>query len=342
MYAQAMTVSAVFLQPILAALDARGVRTERFLAQVGLLPEHVQNTDLHIPFHQLLDAWQLAIEATNDPLLPLFAATLIHPAHYGVMGPITMSAPTLGEALALGARFEHLINRSFRTEVAVQNNQLHNRLVLPDMPKARLRPVVEFDFAAAVVYGHFLLNDRDRRLNGDPLEIHFNHGPAGPIAAYQDAFRCPVLFHQGHNEMVLTTTVMAQPLHSANPSMLKLLLTHADELGAAEHGSGLVAQIEQIILPQLPYGLPELKDVAELLHMSASTLKRRLQHEDTNYQSVCDSLRRRLAQAHVRETDKSFTEIAFLLGFSDLSTFYRAFKRWTEQTPQQFRLAKVV
>ncbi len=172
-----------------------------------------------------------------------------------------------------------------------------------------------------------------------PLRVSFRHQPAGPVRAYEEYFGCPVRFGEDHNQIELPRELLAQRLPSADPALLGKLREYGDERLARDQSPvpALVQKIEKLVMPRLAYGLPELKEVAPQLGISVSTLKRRLAELDTHYQGVCDALRQRLALQYVREPERSMVDVAFMLGFSELSTFYRAFKRWTGTTPQQYR-----
>ena len=87
-------------------------------------------------------------------------------------------------------------------------------------------------------------------------------------------------------------------------------------------------------------GTATLADVASALHLSERTLARKLEHEGTSFKNLLEDLRRRLALRYVGDSDLAFSEIAFLLGFSQVAAFHRAFKRWTDQTPLEYRTGR--
>jgi len=77
--------------------------------------------------------------------------------------------------------------------------------------------------------------------------------------------------------------------------------------------------------------------VARALSMSAATLRRRLKEEDLRYDDIVEQIREELAQRYLREPSRSIRDVAFLLGFSDIVAFHKAFKRWTGMTPAEYR-----
>lgn len=332
------TVTAQFFVPLMHAVDRATGSTAALLEAVGLAADETLDSERLLPFDSLVKAWQVAISLCHDPLLPLRLGERSHPADFGILGTLAQSAGTLGEALELGVRYERLVNQSFGSSLFLEDGNLCNRLEMPPLPVEVLRPVVEFDFSAQVSFGHFLMNAATQRKLG-PVRVQFRHRPAGPLRFYEEYFGCPVEFGADHNQITLPMDVLSLRLPSADPVLLQRLREYVDERLARDTQpvSPLVLKIEKLVMPRLPYGLPELKDVSAQLGVSVSTLKRRLSEQDTHYQGVCDSLRHRLALQYVSEPERSMVDVAFMLGFSELSTFYRAFKRWTGITPQQYR-----
>ncbi len=337
-FAEPRTVTVQFFLPLLHAVDKATGSTAALLAAAGLAEDDIRDSERLLPFDALVKAWQAAISLCRDPLLPIRLGERSHPADFGILGTLAQSAGTLGEALELGVRYERLVNQSFGSSLFPLEGHLCNRLEMPPLPVELLRPLVEFDFSAQVSFGHFLMRIAQQKELG-PVRVHFRHQAAGPVRFYEEYFSCPVVFGADHNEIILPQDVLSMRLPSADPALLVRLREYVEERLARDTRpvSPLVQKIEKLVLPRLPYGLPELKDVSAQLGVSVSTLKRRLGEQDTHYQGVCDSLRHRLALQYVSEPERSMVDVAFMLGFAELSTFYRAFKRWTGITPQQYR-----
>lgn len=87
----------------------------------------------------------------------------------------------------------------------------------------------------------------------------------------------------------------------------------------------------------LPRGAPSLADMARALHMSPRTLQRRLDAKGVRFQALVDAMRRELAERYLDDARLSIAEVAYLLGFSEVSAFHRACKRWTGKSPGQLR-----
>jgi AraC-like DNA-binding protein len=129
-----------------------------------------------------------------------------------------------------------------------------------------------------------------------------------------------------------------QPIATADASLNQILRSHLDrslEETPATHS--VVARAQHLIRRELPRGQANAPQIARALGMSRRTLCRRLEEEQTTFSTVLDDVRRTLAVEQVRLGQLALSEIAFVLGFAQAAGFHRAFKRWTGQTPKEYR-----
>jgi AraC-like DNA-binding protein len=124
----------------------------------------------------------------------------------------------------------------------------------------------------------------------------------------------------------------------ADASLCAVLDRHAEELLAKyPPRDSLIEQVRNLIAAEFRGGEPSLERIADNLGLTPRTLQRKLQELDTSYNDVLDQMRRQLAMRYLREPQMAICEVAYLLGFSESSSFHRAFKRWTGVTPKGFR-----
>ena len=130
---------------------------------------------------------------------------------------------------------------------------------------------------------------------------------------------------------------MNDPLPRHNPALAQASEEVAREYLANMDKKDVVAQARVAIVEQLPDGEPNRKEISSGLAMSERTLARRLSDRDYTFSTLVDEVRDQLAREYLRQPRFSVTDVAFLLGFSDQSNFARAFKRWTDESPTEFR-----
>lgn len=170
-----------------------------------------------------------------------------------------------------------------------------------------------------------------------PREIALTFAPPGDAAAYQAAFGQPVHFSRPRNELVFDSAYLdGRPEYGneiAHSSVVKLCESLMAEL---ELSAGTAGKVREILLMNLMR--PTSFDmVASRMHTTTRTLRRKLDEENTSFRKLVDELKMQVAIRYLRDTELTVDDIAYSLGFSEAAIFRRAFKRWTNSGPREFR-----
>ncbi|MEH6636995.1 MAG: AraC family transcriptional regulator ligand-binding domain-containing protein [Halioglobus sp.] len=161
---------------------------------------------------------------------------------------------------------------------------------------------------------------------------------ANPRNNYTDVFGTPVQFSAQRDGFYFHSRYLQFPIVQSETSLAAMLATYPAELlkiSPDTHGVG--NKVKQLIGKDFQRALPSLQDVADRLHMTTPTLHRRLREEGTSFQQLKDQCRKFVAIDYLSSGDYTTAQLAELMGFSDSSTFHRAFKNWTGMTPQAYR-----
>jgi AraC-like DNA-binding protein len=335
---QHLTASNRLLWPVLAAVHTARGEVVSLLATVGLEEDGVYTASPagRITLDQLFAVWRAAVTICNDEALGVHVAAFADPEArqswprlLALFEHLGSASSNLAEAVALYGRFIRLMRDGARVQLEIDGEQAVFRMdVLPEEPPA----LIEFDFLVSIAIA--------RRIAGSdfaPLEIWFSHPAPAQTAPYAKAFHMPVRFGAPYSGVLCQAKDFQRPLPTANPRLLARLIREAETLMAALPTGELFedrvcAQIEA----ELPDGNTNASAVAAKLGVSARTLHRRLQHEDTSYQDLLDRVRQGLAMRHLA-AGKAIAEVAELVGFAQASTFHRAFKGWTGETPAEYQ-----
>lgn len=330
------TISGAALQQYLVSGRAAGVDIHAALAAAGIDEAQAGDGDARIPGRQFELMLEHMIAAAGDPLFGLHTAQFIQPGSYSVMGYIAMSANTVGEALARVSVYEKLVGDMGTTRVEPDGSLLR---VVWDCRHSRQpvrRHLIENVLASWVRYTRWLA-DADLR----PAYVMLEHDSPAPelVSLYEESFLCPVRFRQRCNALVTDPQVLMHRLRQPDPDLLRVLESHASqrlkELGLATTLTWRVREAIRTCIEQA--GMPRKEKVAELLGLNPRTLLRRLQDEGTTYQDVLDGLRREVAMTLLRTTRATQSEVAGKLGFAEIRSFQRCFRRWTGMTPGEYR-----
>lgn len=170
------------------------------------------------------------------------------------------------------------------------------------------------------------------------VEAHFKFAPPTMALEYKRLFNCELYFNSDFTGLRFPIKFVNERVVQNETSLRQFLINSpADLLARPDEGNSLVSQIRHIIGDDLSNELPNFEDVASALHTSPQTLRRRLKEEGLTYQELKDQMRRDSALYYLERGDLSIQEVAERLGFSEPSTFHRAFKKWTNMTPGAYR-----
>ena len=175
-----------------------------------------------------------------------------------------------------------------------------------------------------------------------PVAVSMAHGrPENPadVSIFEDHFGCPIHFRAGRDALEVSCQTLNRANRLGDAGISRFFDSHLeDALAELPEDGGLQRRVCTEIAQALSEGVPRLPKIARHLGMSARTLQRRLASGGQTYQSLVENAQRELASRLLRTTDHSIAEVAFLTGFTEQSTFSRAFKRWSGQTPRDHRL----
>jgi len=188
-------------------------------------------------------------------------------------------------------------------------------------------------------YGRFI-SEFSREFPDHPfaLAIEVTHAPPSYADEYEITLRCPVTFNAARNAMLIAAQWLEQDFDDHVGYVFGVFTERAETLLARlETDDSLRARIEAHVMPDLHKGDAKIETVAQDLGMSRQTLYRRLKDEGVTFAQILDDLRCRMASDYLSALKVFVNETAYLVGFSEASSFVRAFRRWTRMTPAQFR-----
>ena len=171
--------------------------------------------------------------------------------------------------------------------------------------------------------------------------VNFRREKPKSIKPYFQFFGCSMEFGQAQNQLLIPLSIVDETLEGAHPGLALLndkLLMH--RLANIDRND-IVARVRATLVEQLPDGDTTDESVAKALHMSTRTLHRKLRSSNRSYRSVVVETRQQLASHYIKDMTLTLTEISLLLGFSEASSFTRAFKNWTDSTPTQMRQTRL-
>lgn len=327
------TIQAKSVEKIINFAAQQGVKPAALYDAVNLNDNVLQDPDNRIPFAQLVLLYEKAAELTGDQNFGLHLAEVVDPKVFDVVGYSALNSATLGEAFTRVARYHSVWTDGavFKVGVSEPTSAIFYRYV--DESIVSHRQDSEMTFASLATLCRTAVDK-----NWTPKSVEFKHEKPQDVSEHLRLFSCAVAFGTPVNKLVFDSSTLNLPIATADPGLCRMLDRHAEELLARfPPRDTVIDNARSIIGRELNGGNPSLERVAAQLGLSGRTLQRKLQELGTSHNEIVDHIRHELATRYLGEKEMAICEVAYLLGFSEPSSFHRAFKRWTGVTPKEFR-----
>ena len=328
------TLSSIVLL-ITKALDADGIDSNQVLVRAGLNPAQLNDPNARYSYPAVTHLWKMATKVSGDPCFGFRAASYWHPTTLHALGYTWLASDTLGDALERAARYVRIANTAL-TAVFEETDIGYRFSTSMDKYWRGIEPADEAIDASVALILDMCRSCYGADLNPILIEVH---RPKVTKCAkqYEQLFKSPIHFSSSRNAIYFDKDDITQRLPTANAEMARANEKIIVDYLARLDKSNITTQVKSKLLELLPSGHSTEEAVIQALHLSQRTLQRKLKEEGTTFKELLDETRRELAKEYVNDTSLSFSEITYLLGFSEQSNFTRAFKRWQGKSPSAYR-----
>ncbi len=312
---------------VLEGLTDPGQRA-RSLAAAGLGPSDLDDPDRLLEIERVVALTQAAARESHDDCFGLHVGLGWEFAGLGVLSYAVLNAPTVGIALRNLDRYSRFHLQAGKMGLRVRGREAFLYYEIAEIAPGRCRQHVE----AALVVGLRML----RQLVGSrwvPTRVQFAHARPRASAEHVRIFGAPVVFGKHSSALVFDVADLERDVRGADRGLLPVVERHLDELLADGAPDQWLQRVRGVIAESLCDGSPSIRNLAKQMGMSVRTFQRRLDGRDAVYKTLLSEIRHDLARRYLAEGTPNLTEVAFLLGYSELSAFDRAFRRWTGSTP---------
>lgn len=327
----ALTYSAPAVKITLKIIESYGIQAEDLLQKMEIDPKLLNDPNARCSYTVVDDLWFEATQIANDSAFGLKAAEFWHPSHLGALGYAWLSSSTLKTALNRFQRYSRILTEGANLEI--EENAKTMSVVLQYNAISRQQPTRTDSFMAMLL----AMCRANYGANFHPYEIHLKHPAPEKTSAFFELFGCPVNFDAEDNRFILNMADALKPLEGSHPQIAQLNDQIMIEYLAKMDKNNVMEQVKAEIIKQLPSGNVTDETVASELFMNERTLQRRLKEQGTTFKTLMNEVREDLANAYIRDSSLSLSEISFLLGFGNISSFSRAFKSWTGSAPSELR-----
>lgn len=273
-----------------------------------------------------------ALETHNENFGLLYGQQF-QPMELGLLGYVALASPTVGAALHnVSELFHHHQQRSL-LRVVHQGTLSRVEYQICDRSIQARRQDAELSLG---MFFNILRHGLGERWS--PEAVHFEHARPESWLDHENQFGAPARFSQPCNAILLYSRELDKPMPRADAHLLALVRCNLAQLGLANtQADSLVERVQGVIRQRLAEGEPTLDEIAQALNIPNWTLQRRLRSDGCTYQEILRSVRRELAINYLRDPSVQISELAFLLGYAEISAFSRAFHRWLDVSPSEWR-----
>jgi len=329
--------------PIVLAAAATGIvdhirdsggDIDLIFGRTGIAPSMAGSPTLKLPLSAFCRLFEQASKQSHNDNFGLWFGNGFKPRDLGLWGYAAVSSPTVGSAI------ENLVNlfgyHQESSQLALNRAEdglmrLEYQIVAPE--------IVERRQDAELSLGMFLNVIREgTSRTWAPEEVHFEHPKPENWHDHETAFSAPVYFSQPTNAILFRDDVLDRPMPGRDLKLMTMMQTCLERLGSDQsEPDRLIDLVRSAIRTHLPHGYPCLEDVASGLEVTPGTIQRELAHEGVAYKDLVEGIRRDLAIVYLRQRQLPLSEVAYLLGYSELSALSRAVRRWTGESPRTVR-----
>lgn len=326
---------------ILQSAGQLGLERAQLLAAGGFSESDLRDLDGYVSMQQVIAMGREFARLCPDTNIGLAVLSFVQPARLGVLGYVLQHSPTLDSALHAFARYHSLLSDAVHWRIEsitdADAGPQHALITVESHPDlAELGFPFETQVGVCVQVGRLLTGH-----NWSPIRMSFRHRPYGDRAEFDRFFGCPVAFAAERNQLVVPADALALPVVGAQPalrpSFMQLVETRLAKLRDPERPGQTRERVHALLVERISSGLSGREQAAGELGMSQRTLSRRLRAEGTSFREVLEAVRRELAEAWLDDPRNAVYEVAYLLGYSEPSTFHRSFRRWTGHSPDAWR-----
>jgi AraC-like DNA-binding protein len=314
----------------LTRLEEQGVPVAEVARRAALPPDWGREERPQLDTVQLFAFWRAVADVSGNPLLGLRLGGEDHVERYDPIALAVLSSSTFRDAIDRAARYKQL---TCPEEIRVVGRGREWRVQFRWTMTRGDVPTILHDLCFAWVMTLGRIGTGHRIV---PLRVEFTR-PSANRKAYENHFGCPVYFNADADSLVLDVTDLDRSFRTRNHELLAMIAPHLDAELADLNGGSIAGRAMEVVKRILAGRRPELSDVARELGVSTRTLQRRLAADGSTYQQILEDARRDLARQYLLQSTLDLSETAYLLGYEDANSFFRAFQQWEGDSPGRWR-----
>lgn len=310
---------------------AEKISVPLLLRRAGLPANLFEQEKIYVTTAEVFAIWRTVAEMSPHPGFGLKLGTELRFERSHPVSIAGVCSRTFGDALQRLARYKQL---TCPEEIRVQRKAQETSVEFFFIEAEEAQPDIMVDIGLS-----WILNVGRRGTDGEinPLRLELTR-PVKHRGLLEKHFGCRVRFNADRDALIFRSSDLDLPFVTHNEELVTAIGTHLDaELKARTASVKIGQQVKNTLRRSLAGKRPILRDVAQELGLSARTLQRRMTDAGITFQHLVEETRRELAHHYLKQRTMELNEAAFLLGFEDANSFFRAFQEWEGTSPGEWR-----
>ena len=273
-----------------------------------------------------------AVKRTGDPAFGLIVGQALHPGNLHALGYALMASTSIRDFCQRLKNYYRIVSQNAFIDTAENDGEFS---LITHAPSPEICWETHDAFSCLMIrFVRFIYNPE---FNPNSIDLMRPEPGEAVRHRYEEYFRCPISYACDKLEFRFTLADVDRPLPGASQELTQMHDQTTMQYLKKLEKSDIVNQVRAIVVEKLASHVLTKQHVADRLYMSPRSLQMKLASRDTSFQEILDSTRKSLAIAYMEQSKTTITEAAYLLGFSEVSNFTRAFRRWTGESPRGFR-----
>lgn len=304
------------------------------LGDLHLCSDEITTVSDRVPLPICNRLFQQAVDVTGDPLLPIKVSQCVVASTFHALGYSIQASASLKDAFTRLVQYQRVISNVCSLTLTSENDTYLLQLKLKNNP---VKPVAINPYLELTILFSIIKIGRDLSYPGmSPIKL-YTTVPRQCVEQYCEYVGCDIEFEAEQPMLVMDAKQLEEKLPTSVPELMFLTDRVTDEYVAGLDSSNIVSQVRTEVMAMMAKGSPSIDLVAERLNFSQRSLQRKLNDSGTSYKFVLEEIRQSMAEQYLNQSQLSLGEISYLLGFSNVANFSRAFKRWKGKSPGVYR-----
>lgn len=327
-HTQPTTVSSSSALDLLDFCDGCGIEHNE---SPKLIRKNLLNPEVRIDEVQVVSLWNAIAQHTDIPHVGLLIGQQINPSAKGLLASWVSQCETLKEAITIFLQHIALMNPSEQWRIEEKDDITQLTFTLAENKHYPIA-AIERSMSALLSWGRELTGE-----NIQPKYVTFKHSATSYVEQYQQVFCENIKFNETENSLFFETLLFDLPIKSANSLLKKMIEIKAQEnLGVLNENISVSLKVTNLIKANLSSQTATVEHLSTLLSMSRQTLYRKLKHENTDFKTLLNDIRKARVFELLASDKTNILHISLQLGFKETSSFHKAFHRWYGMTPSEY------